>query len=127
VKKTTDVEIVEKPITVAFQESIKLMTFVLISLLAFRGLIDFFEGKRSSFIDSVVTFFTEPFVRPFYDVFPPDSAAVNLAVFSAILFVCILAAFLYILASSIHRLERIRLKRLHIAVTVGSLKQKRHA
>jgi hypothetical protein len=125
--KKADIEVVERPITIAIQESLKLVTFILISLLAFRGLIDFFEGKRSSFIDSLITFFTDPFVKPFYDVFPPNSAAVNLAVFSAIVFVCIFSAFLYILAGSIRRLELMRLKRLHIAVTVGSLKQKRHA
>lgn len=95
-------------LSVTIQEVTKNLSFIILSLLAFRGMIEFFEASQHSAIRSVVTFFTEPLVRPFYGLFSPNEEAVSLAIFAAMLSICVLSGICYIAAGSIHRIEEIK-------------------
>lgn len=102
----------EKPettLSVTVQEFTKNFTFIILSLLSFRGLIEFFEANQGSTLRSAVTFVTEPIVQLFYQSFPPENAAVSLATFAAIIAISVLAGIVYIAAGSVHRIEQLKL------------------
>lgn len=112
---------------VNIQEYIKIATFTIVSLLSFRGLVDFFEGGRDSTLRGGVEAITNPIVSPFYSIFPRGSYAVDLAVFGSITTIVFVACTLILLAGFMHKIHEYRMKKLHTTLATSSLKIKRTA
>jgi hypothetical protein len=115
------------PLFISIQESIKLAAFAVISLLSFRGLVDFFEGSRDSTLRGGIEAITNPLVAPFYDIFPRGSYAVDLAVFGSIAAIVFVACSLILIAGFMHKITDYRIKKLHMTITTTNLKAKRTA
>ncbi len=83
------------PLVSMTQDIIKTVTWVLIVLLSFRGLLSFYGAKQSSWLEQVVNLTTAPLVIPFRSLFI-DTKAGETPVFFSMLCVAFLGILMYV-------------------------------
>ena len=93
-----DSESVEEFLTLTsfIQELIKIFTWIMLVLLAFRGLMAFYGAKQSTWLEQLIQAITAPVIMPFRHLFI-DTKAGEVPVFFSMLFALSAGVILYLL------------------------------